>query len=443
MTLPPEHSNGPAVQTLRWMFRPIEFMDQARRRYGETFGVKFIGFKTPLYFTSDPAAAKVIYSNRKNTLPPGRNTVLEPVMGPRSILLLEGSEHMARRKLMLPPFHGERMRAYESVIQEVIDREIDSWPQGREFRIHSRMQSVTLEVILRAVFGVTDEARLTRMRQRLAVLLRQTASPGLQLVGLASQRFGRWGPWRRFEGTLGQVDEVIHEEIAERRADPDLEQREDILSMLIVARFEDGSEMSDDELRDQLVTLLLAGHETTATALAWTFDLLLRNPGALERLRAEIAEGEGDEYLRAVITESLRLRPVIPIAGRRLAEGIEVDGYALPAGADISPAIYLTHTRPDIYPDPHSFKPERFLDEGPDTYAWIPFGGGVRRCLGATFAEFEMRIVLREVLGRCELQAASEEAEGIKRRNITFSPKRGTPVVLVGRRAATREAAYA
>jgi cytochrome P450 len=216
---------------------------------------------------------------------------------------------------------------------------------------------------------------------------------------------------------------VIHEEIAARRADPDLSERDDILSMLVAARFEDGSEMSDEELRDQLVTLLLAGHETTATALAWTFDLLLRNPDALERLRAEIAEGEGDEYLRAVITESLRLRPVIPIAGRRLAEGIEVDGYSLPAGADVSPAIYLTHTRPDIYPDPHSFKPERFLEEGPDTYAWVPFGGGVRRCLGATFAEFEMRIVLREVLGRCELQAASEQAEGIKRRNITFSPK--------------------
>ena len=443
MTLPPEHSNGPVLQTLRWMFRPIEYMDEARRRYGETFGVKFIGFKTPLYFTSDPAAAKVIYSNRENTLPPGRNTVLEPVMGPRSILLLEGSEHMARRKLMLPPFHGERMRAYESVIQEVIDREIDSWPQGQEFRIHSRMQSVTLEVILRAVFGVTDEARLIRMRQRLAVLLRQTASPGLQLVGLASQRFGGWGPWRRFEGTLSRVDEVIHEEITERRADPDLDERDDILSMLVAARFEDGSEMSDEEVRDQLVTLLLAGHETTATALAWTFDLLLRNPEALERLRAEIAEGEGDEYLRAVITESLRLRPVIPIAGRRLAEEIEVDGYTLPAGADVSPAIYLTHTRPDIYPDPHSFKPERFLDEGPDTYAWVPFGGGVRRCLGATFAEFEMRIVLREVLGRCELQAASEQAEGIKRRNITFSPKRGTPVVLVGRHARVTAAAYA
>jgi cytochrome P450 len=278
MTLPPELPSRPAVQTMRWMFRPIEFLDDARESLGETFGIKFVGFTTPLYFTSEPAAAKAVYSNPHNTLPPGRNTTLEPVMGPRSVLLLEGAEHMARRKLMLPPFHGERMRAYETVIEEVIDREIDSWEQGAEFRIHPRMQAVTLEVILRAVFGVTDDARLVRMRERLGVLLHQTASPAKQLLGLATQRFGRWGPWRRFEKTLGRVDEVIQEEIDVRRADPELGDREDILSMLIVARFEDGSEMSDAELRDQLVTLLLAGHETTATALAWTFDLLLRHP---------------------------------------------------------------------------------------------------------------------------------------------------------------------
>lgn len=443
MALPPEHSNRPSVQTMRWMFRPIEFLEEARGRYGETFGIKFIGFKTPLYFTSDPGAAKAVYSNRRNTLPPGRNTVLEPVMGTRSILLLEGDEHMARRKLMLPPFHGERMRAYESVIEEVIGREIDSWRIGEEFRIHPRMQSVTLEVILRAVFGVAEQERLTRMGERLGVLLVQTAAPSKQLIGLASQRLGRWGPWRSFDNTLRRVDEVIYEEIEARRRDPELESREDILSMLIQARFEDGSEMSDAELRDQLVTLLLAGHETTATALAWTFDLLLRHPEALERLRAEISEGGEDEYLRAVITESLRLRPVIPIAGRRLAEEIEVDGYTLPAGTDISPSIYLTHTRSDVYPDPLAFKPERFLEQPPDTYAWIPFGGGVRRCLGAAFAEFEMRIVLREVLGRCTLAAASSKPEGIKRRNITFSPRRGTPVVLVERHAIAPQPAYA
>jgi cytochrome P450 len=281
------------------------------------------------------------------------------------------------------------------------------------------------------------------MGQRLGALLRQTASPTLQLVGLASQRLGRWGPWRRFEGTLDRVNQVIYDEISARRADPDLAERQDILSMLIVARFEDGGEMSDAELRDQLVTLLLAGHETTATALAWTFDLLLRNPAALDRLRDEVDEGQSDEYLRAVITESLRLRPVIPIAGRRLSEPIEIDGYSLPAGADVSPSIYLSHTRADTYPDPFAFKPERFLDAGPETYSWIPFGGGVRRCLGASFAEFEMRIVLREVLARCRLEAVSDQPEGVARRNITFSPRRGTPVVVAERRPVPREAALA
>jgi cytochrome P450 len=443
MALPPELSSRPPTQTLRWLFRPIEFMEEARARYGETFGVRFIGFKTPLYFTSDPAATKAIYSNRANTLPPGRNTVLEPVMGRRSILLLEGAEHMARRKLMLPPFHGERMRAYEEVIDEVVAREIDSWRIGEPFRIHPRMQSVTLEVIMRAVFGVSEEARLARLREVLGELVHKTASPGRQLFGLSVQRFGRWGPWRFFEDMMGRVDSALYEEIRTRRADPDLESNEDILSMLLVARFEDGSAMSDEEVRDQLVTLLLAGHETTATALAWTFDLLLRHPETLERLRAEIEQGQSEDYLRATITESLRLRPVVPIAGRRLAEETEIDGYALPAGADVSPAIYLSHTRADVYPDPLAFKPDRFLDGGPETYSWVPFGGGVRRCLGASFAEFEMRIVLREVIGRCRLDAASDKPEGVTRRNITFSPKRGTPVVLRERRPAVAEPALA
>jgi len=433
MALPPEHPSRPSVQTVRWMFRPIEYLDDASERLGETFGVKFAGFSTPLYFTSDPAAAKAVYGNARNTLPPGRGTTLEPVMGSRSILLLEGSEHLARRKLMLPPFHGDRMRAYESVIEEVSRREVDAWPLGEDFRVHPRMQSVTLEVILRAVFGVTDPGRLARMREALGVLLRQTASPAMQLIGFATQRFGRYGPWGRFEQNLARVDERIYEETAARRADPDLEDREDILSMLLVARFEDGSAMSEKELRDQLVTLLLAGHETTATALAWTFDLLLRNPEQLDRLRAEIVEAQDDAYLRAVITESLRLRPVIPIAGRRLAEDTQLDGYTLPAGTDVSPSIYLTHMRPDLYPEPRSFRPERFLEDGPETYSWIPFGGGVRRCLGAAFAEFEMRVVLREVLGRCRLQAASDRPEGIKHRNITLSPKRGTPLRVLER----------
>jgi cytochrome P450 len=435
VALPPEPSSNSLVQTLRWTFRPLPFMQECRERYGDSFSLRFLGFERPMVLISDPAAIKALYMERENGLPPGRNIVLEPILGSRSVLLLEGADHLARRRLMLPPFHGERMRSYEAVVEEIVGAEIDSWQLDREFPIHSRMQAVTLEVILRVVFGVSEGPRLERLRGMLGTVLEETASPRSQLVGLATRRFGGRGPWARFEGQLKAVDELLFAEIAEHREKPDLEQREDILSMLMLAEFEDGSRMDDKELRDQLMTLLLAGHETTATALAWTFDLLLRHGGALRRLRDSLEAGE-DEYLRAVISESLRLRPVLPLAGRRLAKELSVDGLTLPAGTDVSPAIWLTHTRADLYPEPFAFRPERFLEDGPDTYAWIPFGGGIRRCLGATFAEFEMRIVLREVLTRCELHKADPAPEKTGRRNITLSPRDGTPVVVTARRPA-------
>jgi cytochrome P450 family 135 len=433
MTLPPGPTSHPIRQTMGWAFRPIPFMQDCRQRYGEAFSVRFIGFDTPMVMVSDPEVVKALYMERANGLPPGREFVLEPILGPRSILLQEGAEHLARRKLMLPPFHGERMRSYEAVMDEIVAREIDSWPLGEEFAIHPRMQAVTLEVILRVVFGVSDESRLGRLREQLGKVLMDTASPGMQLLALGTRRFGSRGPWGRFERVLKGADEQLHEEIAARRLDPGLEERDDILSALILARFEDGGGMDDDELRDQLMTLLLAGHETTATALAWTFDLLLRHPAKLARLRESLEAGEED-YLRATISESLRLRPVVPLAGRRLAVDLEVDGQTLPAGTDVTPSIWLTHTRADIYPEPFDFRPERFLDEPPDTYSWIPFGGGVRRCLGAAFAEFEMRIALREVLTRCDLHTTRPAPERVGRRNITLSPKDGTPVVVTARR---------
>jgi cytochrome P450 len=441
--LPPEPNSSPLVQTLRWSFRPLAFMHECRQRYGDAFCVTFLGFQSPMVLVSDPAVVKAVYTERANGLAPGRNIILEPIVGPQSLLLQEGAEHLARRRLMLPAFHGERMRSYEAVVTEAIGGEVDSWQLGSEFPIHSSMQAVTLEVILRAVFGVSEGPRLDRLRTMLSDVLAETASPRAQLVGLAARRLGGQGPWARFEGQLRAVDEVLLAEIAEHRRLPDLDERDDILSMLIQARFEDGEEMSDSELRDQLMTLLLAGHETTATALAWTFDLLLRNPVALDRLRDSLAAGEED-YLRATITESLRLRPVLPVAGRVLAADLEVGDLKLPAGTNVTPAIWLTHTREDVYPEPFAFRPERFLENAPDTYSWIPYGGGIRRCLGASFAEFEMRIVLREVLTRCELRPASAKPEAVGRRNITFSPRRGTPVVVSDRRPAVeRELAVA
>ena len=414
-------------------------MQECREKYGDSFSVRFLGFERPMVLISDPAAIKALYMERSHGLPRGRDIILKPILGSKSLLLQEGAEHLSRRRLMLPPFHGERMRSYEAVVEEIVEGEIDSWPLQREFPIHSRMQAVTLEVILRVVFGVATGPRLDRLRGMLGNVLKETASPRAQVAGLITQRLGGRGPWARFESQLREVDELLYAEIAEHRARGGLEERDDILSMLMQAEFEDGGTMSDEELRDQLMTLLLAGHETTATALAWTFDLLLRHRESLQRLRDSLTAGE-DDYLRATITESLRLRPVLPLAGRRLATELVADGLTLPAGTDVTPAIWLTHTRADLYPEPFAFKPERFLEDAPDTYGWIPFGGGIRRCIGASFAEFEMRIVLREVLTRCELRKASPMPEKTGRRNITLSPKAGTPVVVTARRpAAERE----
>ena len=419
----PGPSAPPLVQTARWLLRPISFLEECRRRYGDVFAVRFLGFQTPMVMLSDPEAIRALYTERSHGLPPGRTLALLPIVGPRSVLLLEGRDHLARRKLMLPPFHGERMRAYESIVREVVARDVEGWPVGEPFTVHPRMQRITLEVILRAVFGVTDERRRERLADRLAALLADTASVGLQFAVLISQRFRAGDPLAKVAASRREIDAMLATEIAERRTDP----REDILSMLVAARFEDGQPMDDAEICDQLMTLLLAGHETTATGLAWAFDLLVRHPAALERAASDEA------YLRAVVTESLRLRPVVPLAGRRLVEELRVDGHVLPPGTDVTPAIWLAHTRADRYPEPFAFRPERFLDGAPSTYAWIPFGGGVRRCLGAAFAEMEMRVVLSEVLRRRTPRAAENSPERVARRNVTFSPAGGTRIIASAR----------
>lgn len=439
MALPPGPTAPAPIQTVRFIGRPVQFMEGCRDRFGETFTVR-VARVGELVFISDPPSIKRLFSaDRENRLPPGRSVLLEPVVGPRSLLLLQGEEHLRRRKLMLPSFHGQRMRAYEGLITEITERQVDSWPLGETFRLHPRMQAITLEVILRAVFGVDDPGRRERLRGLLVQLLTLSQSPAAQVFGLGMRRLGRIGPYGRIQRLLDEIDAILLEEISERRADPELEGREDILSLLVAARFEDGEAMSDSEIRDQLMTLLLAGHETTATALAWAFDQLFRNPAALERLTFELA-GDGQKYLDAVITETLRIRPVVPQVGRELTAPGELGGYELPAGTAVMPCIYLVHTREDVYPDPYAFRPERFLDGGPDTYSWIPFGGGTRRCLGGAFATLEMNVVLRTVLGRAVLRPASDRPEPIMRRNITLSPRHGTPAVLVKRRMPTGRA---
>jgi cytochrome P450 len=406
---PPEH---PAVQTARWVARPIRFLEDCRRRYGDTFSVTFQGFQTPLVMVSNPEVIRALYGERGHKMPPGRQITLKPLVGARSLLLLEGSEHLSRRKVMLPPFHGDRMRAYEPVMREAAEHELDGWPEGRAFAVHPSMQAITLEVILRAVFGTRDE----RLKVLLGDLLAATTSTGLQV----SVMFGRRKPLERLQEMAQDIDRLLYAEIEHRRRSPG----EDICSLLVAAGFD------DLEVRDQLMTLLIAGHETTATGLAWTIDLLARHPDVMDRARSG-----GDAYLRAVVSEGLRLRPVVPLAGRRLAVDLDTDGLHIPAGTDVTPSIWLAHTRPQEYPDPYAFQPERFLDRPPATYTWIPFGGGVRRCIGAAFAELEMRVVLETILRRFDLRPAGRRPETVARRNVTFSPKNGTRIVVRRRRA--------
>jgi cytochrome P450 len=430
MALPPGPSVAKPVQTVRMLVRPVALAEECRDRYGGTFRMRLGGIGDVVFISDPPSMKRLFGADRVNTIAPGRNVVLRPILGPRSLLLLQDDEHLRRRKLILPPFHGERMRAYEAVIESATEREISSWPQQREFRLHPRMQSITLEVIIRAVFGVGEQRR-EELRRRLLAILAATRSPRAMGLTMPVVR----GAFRRLRKTLEETDELLAAEIAERRADPEVESREDILSLLVAARDEQGEGMSDAELRDQLMTLLMAGHETTATALAWAFDLLFRHPAAMERLRREIADG-GSEYMDAVIEESLRVRPVVPFTGRQLREPAELGGYELPAGTIVLASIYLTHTNPDAFPEPRQFRPERFLGEGPETYSWIPFGGGTRRCIGAAFAQFEMAVVLRAVLRSAVLRPARPEPEPIVRRNVTFSPRNGTPAVLERRLAA-------
>jgi cytochrome P450 len=334
---------------------------------------------------------------------------------------------------MLPPFHGERMRAYADVIRTSADREIDSWPIGTEFTLLESMQAVTLRVIVQAVFGYAAGPEADELSRRLRAMIEPLARPrGLMVMALLSRLRGTPGPESRFESRRRAVDELLYEEIGRRRRDPDLDQREDVFSALLLARDESGDALSAPEVRDELVTLLLAGHETTATALAWAFDLLLHSPAVLER-----ALDRDERYLDAVAKEALRLRPVIPGVGRVVREApFPLGGYLVPVGIEINPNIRTIHARGDLYPEPEAFRPERFLGEdgagGPDTYTWLPFGGGTRRCLGASFALTEMRIVLDRVLERAgrRLRAADAKLEPVQLRAITQAPRHGVRVML-------------
>ena len=439
LDLPPGPRTPRPLQTARWVARPAAFMDEAARRYGDMFTLR-ITHEGIWVFVSDPEAVKQVFTGDPRLLHAGEaNIVLLPVLGSHSVLLLDDDAHMAQRKLMLPPFHGTRMRGYEQTMAEVAARQIESWPVGQPVPSWPAMQAITLEVILRTVFGVTEPGRLEPLASALRESLSWASQPRrmAQLALLGARRITERGTLRK---AFDLTDSLIYDEIRARRDAPDLAERDDVLSLLLQARHEDGSPMSDEELRDELMTLLLAGHETSATALAWALDALTHHPASLERLRDEIDAGE-DAYLDAVIKETLRLRPVIALVLRRLVEPMEIGGRTLPAGVNVAPCIYLLHRRPDIYDDPRAFRPERFLEKPPGTYTWIPFGGGVRRCLGASFAQFEMKVVLRELVARLDIRAANAAPERRVRRAIVFAPHRGGEVVVARRAAAEKLAA--
>jgi len=414
------------LQTLGWIARPGPFLERCRDRHGDAFTLRIANEGTWVML-SDPAAVKQVFTGDPELLHAGEaNAILRPVLGPSSVLLLDDGAHLAQRKLLLPPFHGARMKAYGALMEQVAEAEIATWPAGQVVAARAAMQRITLEIVIRAVFGVGAGAERERLRAALETLLRWITQPAqvALLTVLGAGNVHRLPEYRR---VMREFDAVILDGIARRRTADDLAERDDILSMLMLATHEDGSPMTDAELRDELVTLLIAGHETTATALAWALERLARHPDAWARLRS------GDEpYLDAVIKETLRLRPVLPIVLRRVKAPMEIGGWQLPAGVSVAPCIYLMHRRADVYPDPRAFRPERFLERPAGTYTWIPFGGGIRRCLGASFAQFEMAAVLRVLARRCErLEPDALVPERVTRRSITLVPERDG-AVLVG-----------
>jgi cytochrome P450 family 135 len=425
--LPPGPRLPRAVQTMGFMLGGPRFLEACRRRYGNavTFGTLFDSRFVMLF---DPALVKAVFQGSPERLHAGEaNAMLGPIVGERSVLLLDGPEHLRHRRLLLPPFHGQRMHAYAELMRQSADLEIDAWPVAEPFALLGSMQSLTLRVILRAVFGFERGPAEERLRERLRAMIEPLSRPrGMMLLFMLGRFGGDRAGMRRFEDNRRAVDEILFEEIARRREDPGLEGRDDVFSALLVAEDENGERLSDREVRDELVTLLLAGHETTATGLAWAFDLLLHEPAAHKRAL------EGDtEYLDAVVKEALRIRPVIPGVGRVVhEEPVSLNGWVIPPGVEINPSIRMIHRRGDLYPDPDAFRPERFLGpDPPDTYTWIPFGGGTRRCLGASFAQMEMRIVLRRVLERCALRPADPELEEVQFRGITQAPRNGVVVI--------------
>jgi cytochrome P450 len=409
MTLPPGPRSPAFVQGMQYLVRPLPWLEELHARYGPRCTVRMTGLGT-FVLLADPDDCKAVFTAPDDVLLGGAaNDILAPLVGQRSILLLDGREHLRQRRLMLPPFHGERMAAYREVVAKATEARIAGWREGDVVRLHEHFRAITLEVISRAVFGMPP-GRLTDVLARAL-----DVSDGA--VGSMVTRLG--GSQTPFARAVREADALIAAEIAERRRDPELEARDDVFSMLMLARDEEGRPLSDAELRDELVTLLAAGHETTATALAWTWERLLRNPSSLERL-------DEDEWVGAVVREALRVRTVLPFTTRVVASSFSLDDRTpVPAGTFVCPWIHVVNHDAAAYPEPGAFRPERFLGDRPATYGWLPFGGGGRRCLGASFALMEMETVVATMASRLRLEPVDPADEAPRRRGIALTPAKG------------------
>jgi cytochrome P450 len=429
---------NPLAQLLRFNQRQIEFVFRARREIGEVFALR-----TPepndLIVTSIPDDVRSLFTAKSEQAPSlAAESPLRPIHGPNSVLTSLGERHMRQRKLLLPPFHGESIERYTRAIVEATEREIDSWPLNTPFALAPRMQAITLDVIMAGIFGIEGRPRRGTPERRLRTatknIVAASTKPLAQLVELMNVRSQEPIGLNRLG--LALIDRPIYAMIEQRRGAEDLEQRRDILSLLLLARTEEGEALTDNEIRSELLTLVLAGHETTANSIAWAWERLVRNPDAQERLVESVRSADGgEEAIEATITETMRSRPVVPIVGRRVKLPWRLGGYGVPANSPVLISILLLHHREDLYEEPFEFRPERWLDRKPGTYEWLPFGGGIRRCLGAALAMAEQRAVLEATARRLDLVAADPAPERALHRNVTMIPAGGARVIVRSRRS--------
>jgi len=433
LSLPPGPPMPTPLQAVGWATRPLALLASSRRRYGDIFTLR-IRHGRPWVFLSDPEDVGKVLTISPELVRAGAaeaNALLRPLLGPRSVMLLDEPEHMTHRRFILPSFHGQRMRGYGEMMVEVAREEIATWPVGEPFALWPRMQSISNEVVMRATFGSTGGEHMQRLRLLLRRLTDWLNDPR-RLTGLAI--FGsRWLTGNpNFKRMIAPVESALLEEVRRRRAAPARPEDEGILSMLEQAYDENGTPMTEQELRDELITLLSDG--PTATSMSWAFERLLRHPEKMARVREEVLAGADDSYTEAVVKEILRLCPAVPLVMRGLVESMRLGGHEIPAGTTVAPCIYLVHHREDIYPHPFAFRPERFLDgaggRDVNNYTWLPFGSGVRRCVAATFAPMEMKLVIQTVLREVELGPASAGAQRPTRSSVAFAPADQAPVIV-------------